>query len=149
METVDVGDKVLKVETFDDLRFVVESGGLAELHSLQFEGAPLPLKQLMGKEPVESLDLSDRELGVASARAIASLLESNTVTTSLKYAAASYVPLLSAPSDTPISPLFAVCASTNSMLRLPSTLRSASRITRPSPRSSMPPIICFPTVSTP
>ena len=57
------------------------------MHSL--DGRPLEINQLKGTEPVESIDLSEKELGVASAVAIASLIGSNTVTKSLKCAAAS------------------------------------------------------------
>ena len=57
------------------------------MHSL--DGHPLEINQLKGTEPVESIDLSEKELGVASAVAIASLIGSNTVTKSLKCATAS------------------------------------------------------------
>ena len=56
------------------------------MHSL--DGHPLEINQLKGTEPVESIDLSDKRLGVASAVVIASLIGSNTVTKSLEYAAA-------------------------------------------------------------
>ena len=53
------------------------------------DGHPLEIKQLKGTEPVETIDLSNKRLGVASAVVIASLIGSNTVTKSLKCAAAS------------------------------------------------------------
>ena len=49
---------------------------------------PLEINQLKGTEPVDNIDLSNKRLGVASAVVIASLMGSNTVTKSLKYAAA-------------------------------------------------------------
>ena len=49
------------------------------------DGYPLSIKQLRGEEPVESIDLSGKCLGVASAVVIASLITSNKVTKSLKY----------------------------------------------------------------
>ena len=52
------------------------------------DGHPLEINQLKGTEPVESIDLSNKSLGVASAIVIASLMGSNTVTKSLKCAAA-------------------------------------------------------------
>ncbi len=52
------------------------------------DGHPLEIKQLKGTEPVETIDLSNKGLGVASAVVIASLISFNTVTRSLKYAAA-------------------------------------------------------------
>ena len=55
------------------------------MHSL--DGRPLEINQLKGTEPVESIDLSNQGLGVASAIVIASLIGSNTVTKSLKCAA--------------------------------------------------------------
>ena len=56
------------------------------MHSL--DGHPLEIKQLKGTEPAETIDLSNERLGVASVVVIASLIGSNTVTKSLKYAAA-------------------------------------------------------------
>ena len=56
------------------------------MHSL--DGHPLTINQLKGTEPVESIDLSRKRLGVASAIVIARLIGSNTVTKSLKCAAA-------------------------------------------------------------
>ena len=44
--------------------------------------------KLKGTEPVESIDLSNKRLSALSATVIASLIGSNTVTNSLKYAAA-------------------------------------------------------------
>ena len=55
----------------------------ARLYSV--DGHALQINQLRGTEPVESIDLS---IGVASAIVIASLIGSNTVTKSLKCAAA-------------------------------------------------------------
>ena len=43
--------------------------------------------KLRGTEPAESIDLSNKRLTVLSATVIASLIGSNTVTKSLKYAA--------------------------------------------------------------
>ena len=57
------------------------------MHSL--DGRPLEINQLKGTEPVESIDLSNQGLGVFSAIVIASLIGSNTVTKSLRCAAAS------------------------------------------------------------
>ena len=51
------------------------------------DGHPLDIKKLRGEEPVESIDLSSKNLGFASAIIIASLLSLNTATQSLKYAA--------------------------------------------------------------
>ena len=48
------------------------------------DGRPLQIKELSGKEPVESTDLSVKGLGVASAVVIASLISSNTATKTLK-----------------------------------------------------------------
>ena len=53
-------------------------------HSL--DGHPLEIKQLKGQEPVEAINLSNKQLGVASAVVIASLIGSNVVTKSLKCA---------------------------------------------------------------
>ena len=52
------------------------------------DGHPLEINQLKGTEPVETIDLSNKRLGMASAVVIASLIDSNMVTKSLKYAAA-------------------------------------------------------------
>ena len=54
------------------------------------DGHALPIDELKGIKPVESIDLSGKMtgLGVASAIVIASLIGSNTVTKSLKCAAA-------------------------------------------------------------
>ena len=46
-------------------------------------GEPLPIKKLKGTEPVESLDLSGKNLGVASAIVIASLISVSGALTSL------------------------------------------------------------------
>ena len=56
------------------------------------DGHPLPIKQLRGEEPVESIDLSSKSLTVLSATVIASLITSNTATKSLKCAAALAMP---------------------------------------------------------
>ena len=50
------------------------------------DGRPLPIKQLKGDEPAESIDLSDKGLDIGSAVIIASLIGSNSVTKSLKCA---------------------------------------------------------------
>ena len=50
------------------------------------DGHPLNIKQLLGKEPVEVIDLSGKKLTAASAIIIASLITSNTATKSLKCA---------------------------------------------------------------
>ena len=55
-------------------------------HSRSVDGHPLLIKQLKGEEVVETIDLSYKQLGVASATIIAGCLTSNTVTTSLKCA---------------------------------------------------------------
>ena len=54
--------------------------------SLRLDDYPLPIKELKGDEPVESIDLSRNRLGPLSATVIGSLISSNTVTKSLKYA---------------------------------------------------------------
>ena len=56
------------------------------VHSL--DGHLLQINQLKGTDPVESIDLSSKRLGVASAIVIASLISANMVTKSLMYAAA-------------------------------------------------------------
>ena len=48
------------------------------------DGQPLQIQELKGETPVESIDLSRKQLGVASTVVIASLISSNSVTTSLK-----------------------------------------------------------------
>ncbi len=48
------------------------------------DGHPLPVKELKGEEPVDSIDLSGKELGIASAVIIAGLIAVNTVTKNLK-----------------------------------------------------------------
>ena len=60
-------------------------GFSSRCHSL--DDKALPIMQLKGEEPVESIDLSGRELGICSAIVIAELIASNTTTKSLKYAA--------------------------------------------------------------
>jgi hypothetical protein len=49
----------------------------SSLTSLNLYGYALPIKQLKGTEPVESLDLSSKGLGVSSAIVIASLIGVN------------------------------------------------------------------------
>ena len=44
---------------------------------VNLDGYALPIKKLKGTEPVESLDLSSKRLGVASAIVIASLIGGN------------------------------------------------------------------------
>ena len=44
---------------------------------VNLDGYALPIKKLKGTEPVESLDLSNKRLGVASAIVIASLIGVN------------------------------------------------------------------------
>ena len=44
---------------------------------MNLDGYALPIKKLKGTEPVESLDLSHKGLGVASAIVIASLIVDN------------------------------------------------------------------------
>ena len=51
------------------------------------DGEPLPIKQLKGEEPMESIDLSSKGLYAGSGIVIASLISSNTVTKTLKCAA--------------------------------------------------------------
>ena len=53
-------------------------------HSI--DGHPLEIKKLRGEDPVESIDLSGKWLGPASAVIIGSLIATNTVTKSLKCA---------------------------------------------------------------
>ena len=50
---------------------------------VNLDGYPLPVKQLKGTDPVESLDLSNTRLGPASATVIASLIKLNASLTSL------------------------------------------------------------------
>ena len=50
---------------------------------MNLDGYALPIKKLKGTEPVESLDLSGKNLGVASAIVIASLISVNGALTSL------------------------------------------------------------------
>ena len=50
---------------------------------MNLEGYALPIKKLKGTEPVESLDLSHKGLGVASAIVIASLICDNASMTRL------------------------------------------------------------------
>ena len=50
---------------------------------VNLDGYALPIKKLKGTEPVESLDLSGKKLGVASAIVIASLISVNGSLTSL------------------------------------------------------------------
>ena len=56
----------------------------AVMTSIVFEGAPLPVKQLKGTEPVKTLDLYSRRLGPLSAIVIGSLIAVNAVLTELK-----------------------------------------------------------------
>ena len=55
-------------------------------HTRSVDGHPLLIKQLKGEEVVETIDLSGKKLGVASAIIIAGCLTSNTATKSLKCA---------------------------------------------------------------
>jgi hypothetical protein len=50
---------------------------------VNFDGYALPIKKLKGTEPVESLDLSGKKLGVASTIVIASLISGNSGLTSI------------------------------------------------------------------
>ena len=50
---------------------------------MNLDGYALPIKKLKGTEPVESLDLSGKKLGVASAIVIASLISVNGSLTAL------------------------------------------------------------------
>ena len=54
------------------------------MHSL--DGLPLPIKQLKGEEAVKAIDLSGRQLSVASAIVIARLIGANKAAKSLKCA---------------------------------------------------------------
>ena len=51
---------------------------------MNLDGYALPIKKLKGTQPVESLDLSFKNLGVASAIVIASLISVNGSLTSIK-----------------------------------------------------------------
>ena len=53
------------------------------LTQVNLDGFALPVKQLKGTEPVESLDFSSQGLGVASAIVIANLIGDNTSLTDL------------------------------------------------------------------
>ena len=48
------------------------------------DGHPLQIKELKGEEPVESIDLSNKQLGPSSVVIISSLISANTATKSLK-----------------------------------------------------------------
>ena len=50
---------------------------------MNLDGYALPIKKLKGTEPVKSLDLSGKKLGVASAIVIASLISVNGSLTSI------------------------------------------------------------------
>ena len=50
---------------------------------MNLDGYALPIKKLKGTEPVESLDLSHKGLGVASAIVIASLICDNASVTKI------------------------------------------------------------------
>ena len=51
---------------------------------MKLDGDALPIKKLKGTEPVESLDLSNKSLGVASAVVIASLIGVSASLTSVR-----------------------------------------------------------------
>ena len=51
---------------------------------MNLDGDALPIKKLKGTEPVKSLDLSHKRLGVASAIVIASLISVNASITSVR-----------------------------------------------------------------
>ena len=51
---------------------------------MNIDGYALPVKKLKGTEPVESIDLSNKNLGVASAHVIASLIGVNGSLTSVR-----------------------------------------------------------------
>ena len=51
------------------------------------DGHPLPIDELKGTKPVESIDLSNKKLGVASGIIIALCIKDNAVLKKLKYAA--------------------------------------------------------------
>ena len=51
---------------------------------VNLDGYALPIKKLKGTEPVESLDLSGKKLGVASTIVIASLISVNGSLTKIK-----------------------------------------------------------------
>ena len=51
---------------------------------MNLDGYALPIKKLKGIEPVESLDLSEKGLGDASAIVIASLIHDNTSITEVR-----------------------------------------------------------------
>ena len=59
----------------------------SSLIEVNLDGFALPIKKLNGSDPVESLDLSDKRLGVASAVVIASLISVNSSLMELKCAA--------------------------------------------------------------
>ena len=52
---------------------------------VNLDGYALPIKKLKGTEPVESLDLSGKKLGVASTIVIASLISVNGSLTKMRY----------------------------------------------------------------
>ena len=59
----------------------------SSLIEVNLDGFALPIKKLNGSDPVESLDLSGKRLGVASAVVIASLISVNSSLMELKCAA--------------------------------------------------------------
>ena len=84
------------------------NGSLTELN---LDGFAMPVKQLKGTDPVESLDFSNKGLGVASASLIASCIEENGVLKELKCAPlrapSDRIGFVSAPIDKLILPLAA------------------------------------------
>ena len=109
------------------------------------DGHPLEIKKLRGEEPVESIDLSCNGLCVGSAVIIASLIVSNTATTSLKYdATQTCSPSLSTPADVSIRLFFAASGATSSEPRAQSTSQRVSLRTGLSHRSSTPLAALFP-----
>ena len=63
---------------------ILTCGGASAATSLKLDGEELPVKQLSGVDPVESIDLTGKGLRFNSAVVIASLLTLNTTTKSLK-----------------------------------------------------------------
>jgi len=72
----------LRVENCKRLADAIRSS--TELMEVNLDGFALPIKKLKGTEPVDSLDFSDKRLGVASAVVIASLISENASLTKCK-----------------------------------------------------------------
>ncbi len=61
---------------------------------MNLDGFALPVKKLKGTDPVEMLDLSGKNLGVASSVVIASLISVNGALTQVPHSAPEKLPFL-------------------------------------------------------